>query len=188
MLDRAEGLFAGLSDQELAPKLTSLVWSGMCEIFLERFDRAEEMFARALAVGRSTGHGHVTTLTRIGQGVIRNARGRLNEAAEVLDEAIESSLLTGNDQFLVWALWARCRSAPLSGDVAGAIRFGERAVATAGDAHDPVSAMAGHYLAEARFEAGEDPAACRDLLLRVDSAARTCHWSNERSSRTRSSC
>jgi ATP/maltotriose-dependent transcriptional regulator MalT len=165
MLNRAEGLFAGLSDQELAPKLTSLVWCGMCEIFLERFDRAEEMFGRALAVGRSTGHGHVTTLTRIGQGVIRLDRGRLAEAATVLDEAIEASLLTGNDQFLVWALWARCRTALQSGDPAAAIRFGERALATAGDAQDPVSAMAGLYLAEARFEAGEDPAACRDLAL-----------------------
>jgi ATP/maltotriose-dependent transcriptional regulator MalT len=165
MLDRAEGRFAGLSDQELAPKLTALVWCGMCEIFLERFDRAEEMFERALAVGRSTGHGHVTTLTRVGQGVIRLARGRLGEAAEVLDEAIESSLLTGNDQFLVWALWARCRTALQAGDVDAAIRFGERGVAIAGDAHDPVSAFAGLHLAEARYEAGEDPAACRDLAL-----------------------
>jgi ATP/maltotriose-dependent transcriptional regulator MalT len=165
MLDLAEGRFAGLADQDLAPKLTALVWCGMCEIFLERFGRAEEMLGRALAVGRSTGHGHVTTLAGIGRGLMRLAHGRLDEAGEVLDEAIEASLLTGNDQFLVWALWARCRTALQAGNVAAAVDHGERAVAAAGDAHDPVSAFAGLYLAEALFEAGEDPAACRDRVL-----------------------
>ncbi len=164
-LDEAEGLFAGISDQDVAPKLTALVWCGMCEIFLERFDRASGLFERGILVGRSTGHGHVTTLTKIGQGLVLVAQGQLAPAKELLDEAIESSLLTGNDQFLVWALWARCRAATLSGDLDGAVELGQRAIATARGADDPVSAVAGAYLAEARFEAGQDPARCRDQAV-----------------------
>ena len=149
----------------------------MTELFLERFDRAEPRSStRALAVARATGHGHVTTLTRIGQGLVRLGRGRLGEAAELLDAAIEASLLTGNDQFLIWALWARCWAATLSGDLPGAIRFGEQAVAAAGEAVDPVSAIAGGYLAEAMLEAGEDPDDLPGPGAGARSAARRCRW------------
>ena len=164
-LEESEGLFDELSDEEIAGRLHSLVWCGMTELYLERFDRASRIFERSMAVARATGHGHVTTLTRIGQGLVLLWRGRLEEARELLDAAVEASMLTGNDQFLTWALWARCWAATLAGDVDPAIRFGERAVAAAGEIVDPVSALAGGYLAEARLEAGEPPATCRNQIL-----------------------
>jgi DNA-binding CsgD family transcriptional regulator len=165
-LEESEELFAGLADEEVAGRLHSLVWCGMTELYLERFDRASRIFDRAMAVARATGHGHVTTLTRIGQGLVLLWRGRIEEARELLDVAVEASMLTGNDQFLTWALWARCWAATLAGDVGAAIRFGERAVAAAGEVVDPVSALAGCYLAEAMLEAGEPPESCRDQVLR----------------------
>lgn len=165
-LDEAERLLGDLDDQAVAARLHSLVWHGMTEVYLERFDRAEAVFARGIAVARSTGHGHVTTLNRIGQGQLRLWRGRLDEARELLDSAAEAAMLTGNDQFLSWALWGGCRAAILSGDVPEAVRLGERSVDAGGEEPDPVSALAGCYLAEARLEAGEPPAACRELLIR----------------------
>ncbi len=164
-LDEAEGLLSGLDDQDVAGRLHSLVWQGMTEIYLERFDRAEAIFKRGISVARSTGHGHVNLLNRLGQGLVLLWRGRIAEAAELLDTVAEGAMLTGNDQFLAWALWARCRAAILAGDIPEAVRLGERSVASAGPTPDPVSAIAGCYLAEARLEAGEVPTACRDALL-----------------------
>jgi ATP/maltotriose-dependent transcriptional regulator MalT len=164
-LDEGEALFKDLADEELAGRLHSFVWCGMTEMYLERFDRAAAIFDRAMAVARATGHGHVTTLTRIGQGLVLLWKGQIDEAEDLLDAAIEAARLTGNDQFLTWALWARCWAATLAGDTAKAVRFGERAVASASDVLDPVSAMAGCHLAEARLEADESPAGCRDLIL-----------------------
>jgi ATP/maltotriose-dependent transcriptional regulator MalT len=164
-LDESEGLFAALGDEELALRLHSFVWCGMTELYLERFERASAIFDRALSVARATGHGYVTTLTRIGQGLVLLWGGRLDEGIELLDGAIEAAQLTGNDQFLTWALWGRCWAGILAGDIPGAVRIGEQAVAAAGDFTDPVSAMAGCHLAEARFEAGEPPEQCRDQLL-----------------------
>ena len=52
---------------------------------------------------------------------------------------------------LTWALWVRTWSATLAGDGRKAIELGERAVEVGGE-DDPISAMAGCYLAEARLE------------------------------------
>jgi ATP/maltotriose-dependent transcriptional regulator MalT len=165
-LEESERLFSELPDEEIAGRLHSLVWCGMTEMYLERFDRATRIFERSLAVAQATGHGHVTTLTRIGQGLILLWRGRLEEGSDLLEAAVEASMLTGNDQFLTWALWGRCWAATLSGDLDHAIRFGERAVAAAGEIADPVSAMAGGYLAEARLETGEPPQTCGNEVLK----------------------
>jgi DNA-binding NarL/FixJ family response regulator len=164
-LDEAEGLFDQLGEEEIARRLHSLIWCGMTELYLERFDRATAIFERVATVARVTGHGHVTTLTRIGRALVLLWRGRISDAAELLDGAIEAATLTGNDQFLTWALWARCWASTLAGEIQDAIAFGERSVQVAGDATDPVSVFSACYLAEARFEGGAPPAECRDRVM-----------------------
>jgi DNA-binding CsgD family transcriptional regulator len=164
-LDEAEGLLAEIDDAEIAGRLHSIVWCAMTEIYLERFDRASRLLERAMSVAQATGHGHVTTLTRIGQALVALWRGRLDDAAALLDAASQQALLTGNDQFLTWALWARCWGATLAGDVQAALRFGRESVKAAGGARDPISAFAACHLAEARLEAGEDPAEYRDEVI-----------------------
>lgn len=164
-LAEAEELFGRLSDEEVAKRLHSLIWCGICEIYLERFDRAMEVLERGMAVARATGHGHVSILTRIGQGLVMLWTGRIQRGADLLDGAVEAASLTGNRQFLTWALWARCWASTLAGDLSEARRLGERALEAAGDADDPVTALAGAFAAEARLESGEDPELCRALLL-----------------------
>jgi DNA-binding CsgD family transcriptional regulator/tetratricopeptide (TPR) repeat protein len=164
-LDEANSLFDKLSEEEIARRLHSLTWCGMTELYLERFARATTIFERVASIARVTGHGHVTTLTRIGEALVLLWRGRLAEATDLLDGAIEAATLTANDQFLTWALWARCWCSTLGGDIQGAIDFGRRAVDVAAGAKDPVSVFAACYLAEARFESGDDPAGCRDEVL-----------------------
>jgi DNA-binding NarL/FixJ family response regulator len=118
-----------------------------------------------MSVAQATGHGHVTTLTRIGQALVDLWRGDLPRAVELLDAATEQASLTGNNQFLTWSLWVRCWAATLAGDTPGAVHYGQLAVDTAGDERNPISAMAGCYLAEARLDSGDDPGRCRDLLI-----------------------
>ncbi len=164
-LDEAEDLLAEIDDEQIAGRLHSIVWCGMTEVYLERFDRASALFDRAMSVAQATGHGHVTTLTRIGQGLVHLWRGELERAGDLLDAAAQQALLTGNDQFLTWALWARCWGATLAGDLSAALSFGRQSVKAAGGARDPISAFAACHLAEARLEAGEDAAHCRDKVL-----------------------
>ena len=164
-LDEAARLFGELSDEQLSTRLYTLAWCGMCEVYLERFDRAHALFERGIAVAVDTGHGHIPTLMRIGEGLALLWQGRIAEAIERIEVAIDASLLTGNRQFLAWALWARCWAATLAGEVGSAVRFGDQALDAAGELSDPVSGMAGCYLAEARLEAGEDPAGCVEQLL-----------------------
>jgi ATP/maltotriose-dependent transcriptional regulator MalT len=164
-LDEAELLFERLTAEQLGEH-HSLTWTGICEIYLERFDRAVALFERAMAVAEATGHGHMKTLNRIGLGLVYLWRGQIAPATELLDDAVEGATLTGNDQFLTWALWGRCWAATLAGDLDDALRIGDQAVQRlARGVADPVSAMAGAYCAEAKLEAGEPPAEARSLLL-----------------------
>ncbi len=166
-LDEAEQLLEGIENDQIAERLHSIVWCGMTEVYLERFDRAAELFGRAMSVAQATGHGHVTTLTRIGQALVALWRGELDAATDLLDAAAQQALLTGNDQFLTWALWARCWAATLAGDISAAVRLGEESVRVAGEARDPISAFAACHLAEASLEAGDDPARLRDEVMQA---------------------
>ena len=80
-LDEAEELLAEIDDEQIAGRLHSIVWCAMTEVYLERFDRASSLFERAMSVAQATGHGHVTTLTRIGQALVHLWRGELERAA-----------------------------------------------------------------------------------------------------------
>jgi DNA-binding CsgD family transcriptional regulator/tetratricopeptide (TPR) repeat protein len=164
-LDEAEKLLERIDDEQIAGRLHSMVWCGITEIYLERFDRATRLLDRAMSVAQATGHGHVTTLARIGRSLVALWRGELEPAAELLDAAAQQALLTSNDQFLTWALWGRCWGATLAGDIPAALRFGHQSVEAAGGAKDPISAFAACHLAEARLEAGEDARACRDEVI-----------------------
>ncbi len=164
-LDEAEARFADLSDEELAPRLLSFTWCGICEFYLGRNDRALKLFRRGLTVARASGTRHLPILMTIGEALALLPRGELARAANLADEAVEGALLTGNSQFLTWALWARCWVAIIAGEIKEAMRLGERAVEAAGDTIDPVSALAGCFLAEARLEAGGEPQGCREAII-----------------------
>ena len=162
--DEADELLDRLGDDGLAQHLYSLTWWGFGEVFVERFEPAIVRLDRGIAVARRTGQGFARTPMRITQAFALLWLGRLAEADERLDAAIEVSTLSGNPQALSWALWVRSWSATLAGDVRKAIQLGERAIEVSGGTADPISAIAGCNLAEAQLEAG-DPTACREGIL-----------------------
>ena len=92
--------------------------------------------------------------------------GRLDSAAGLADEAIESARLGLNDQSLAWSLTLRCWIATLAGDLRLAQRCGDEALeVTVGSVRDSYfSALTACYVAETRLEAG-DPARARQELV-----------------------
>jgi DNA-binding NarL/FixJ family response regulator len=158
----ATAMIEELPDADLVRHLYAFTWWGLGEAFLGRLDEAIAHLDRMLGIAVSRGQGQVPSLIRSTQGLALIWRGRLAEADERLEAAIEAALLAQNTQTLGWALWVRCWCATLAGDLSEAIRLGEQAVEIAGD--DPVSAMAGCFLAEARLEAGDHEGARAELL------------------------
>jgi ATP/maltotriose-dependent transcriptional regulator MalT len=161
----SERLFGELDDRDIARHLTSFTWCGICEVYLERFDRSLAVHDRCLATARALGHDFVSALARIGRSLALAWQGRLAEAAEEGDAAVETAELLGQSQFLTWALWVRAWVAHQCGDLDAAERLGVRAIELGSEAEDPVTVLAHCHLAETRLERGLAPQRVRDEML-----------------------
>ena len=164
-LAAAEQLLDEMDDRQVGRHLTSYTWCGICEVYLERFDRSLAVHDRCLATSRALGQDFVSALARIGRSLALAWQGRLPEAAEEADAAVETAELLGQAQFLTWALWVRAWAAHQSGDLDGAERLAVRAIELGSQAEDPVTVMAHCHLAETRLERGAPPDRVRDDLL-----------------------
>jgi ATP/maltotriose-dependent transcriptional regulator MalT len=164
-LAEAERLMGELSDEQFARHLTSFTWCGITEVYLERFDRSLAVHDRCLATARALGQDFVSALSRIGRALALTWQGRLREAAEEADLAVETAELLGQSQFLTWALWVRGWVAHQAGDLDGAERLAVRATELGSEAEDPVTVLAHCHLAETRLERGAPPERVRDELL-----------------------
>src|SRR6266540_150964 len=126
--DRSEAaaLVESLSDDELALRLDAAAWLAGAELYMDRYAEADRHAERALAVGRATGQGELFLVLFQILGRAWYVRGRLAEAAELLDGAIDAARLLGNTHALAWNLFNRSVVALAVGDV-------ERALAQASD-------------------------------------------------------
>ena len=163
-LEAAGAAFDRLDDAELAPWLHTFARFGMAECMLERCDSARRHMERALDVARSSGQGSALVEVLLMLGYALHWQGKLPEATRCYEDAIASAELTGESEFVVWALANRCWSAWCAGDSAAAFAAGERAVELSAGRADQTSAVGGFFLAEAQLEAG-DPAGCRERML-----------------------
>jgi DNA-binding NarL/FixJ family response regulator len=152
----AAALIDALSDEDVARRLDALVDLAGAEIYLDRFTEAGIHCERALHVGRATGQDQLFPGVNATLGVAWCMLGRLVEAAELLDAAIEAGRLSGNPQALAWALFCRAFVAVPAGDTHIAIATAEESLdlATAGG-QSVIAARAASVLAIARINAGE---------------------------------
>ncbi len=153
-----------LGDVELADHLTGLASIATCATQLDQIDLALRLFARGIEIARSSGQGQMPVLMQLGEANALLWRGDVALGVERGEAALEAALLFSNRQFTTWGLWNECWGAIMSGGVTEAVRLGERAVESAGSATDPVSEVAGCYLAEALLEAGA-PERSREQML-----------------------
>ena len=162
----AGALVDSLSDSELGARVDALLNLGWSCQSLERHTEGIRYLERGLDVSRATGQGHLLVPLTIGSAICMTWLGRLDSAAALADETIESARLALNGHSLARALSLRCWIATLAGDLALAERCGDEALEVAGEGvrDNYFSALSACYVAEARLEAG-DPARCRQELL-----------------------
>ena len=153
-----------LTDEQLAGRLDAAVELAGAEIYLDRFVEAAAHAERALAVGRATGQGQLFPGIYATLGVARCMLGRLADAAELLDAAIEAARLSGHPPALAWALFCRAFVAVPAGDLKTAIAAAQESFELATEANQAViAARAASILAVALLDAGESDRAAAVL-------------------------
>lgn len=163
--EEAATLVDTMPDSDLAVRLYGLPWLAWTEHWLDDLEQAALHFDRGVTIARTAGQTAVLVPLIVGQTNNMARQGKLAEAAEIADEAVELAHVCGSDQFLGWAHTMRCLVDVQRGELPAALSSGERGVrAQEKLAGSPMSALAGSALAEAQLESGL-PDQCRDSLL-----------------------
>jgi ATP/maltotriose-dependent transcriptional regulator MalT len=154
-----------LSDGELARYPDAAAWLAAAELYLDLYVEADEHASRALGLARATGRGDplfrlYPILPRIWY-----VRGKLAEAAELLDGAVEAGRLLGSPPALAGNLFNRSVVAVASGDLDIALATAEEGVELTRELDAGfVSAWAAVRLAGVLVETGQ-PGRAVELLL-----------------------
>jgi tetratricopeptide (TPR) repeat protein len=161
----AASLVDGLCDSELSRRLDAATWLAAAELYLDRYAEADAHATRALALARATGQGaHFPVLYQI-LGKVWYVRGKLDEATELLDGAIEATRLLGQTQALAGNLFNQSVVAVATGDLDTALATAQESVDLARDLDEGfVPAWAAVRLAGVLFETGQ-PGSAAGLLL-----------------------
>lgn len=164
-LDEAARLLDDVPDSELAGHLAAAFYVSRPEFFLDRYAAAVRHADRGLALARATGATQfLVPLLSARSAPLRNL-GRLREASETAQEAVDAARLTGNDQALLTALIDRIWLVTANGDLPLALALGEEALAMAHRLPaTPETSVAGWAMAEALLESGQ-PGRAAVLLL-----------------------
>jgi DNA-binding NarL/FixJ family response regulator len=148
-----------LSDADLAPRLEALFYLGWAENYLEHWDDAVAHVDRGIAIARATGEGRLLVPMMLIKGYPFEFGGRLAEAIEVSEAAVEASRLSGNDHYLFWSLfelgWAHYHAGHLDAAIAAGEESARVGGRLAGGTMPASGGGPGWQLACARFEAGE---------------------------------
>jgi DNA-binding NarL/FixJ family response regulator len=130
-IKEAAALVDGMPEEMLSRSRRAINNLACAELYFERFSDAEEHSNRALAAAVATGQAQFLPLLFWGS-VIRTARGRLEDAAELQETATEVARLSGHAQGLAWNLGARVLTMTAIGDAEAALAAAEEAVEAAG--------------------------------------------------------
>jgi DNA-binding NarL/FixJ family response regulator len=161
----AAALVDELSDNELSRRPDAASWLAAAELYLDLYAEADAHASRALGLVRATGRGDplfrlYPILPRIWY-----VGGKLAEATELLDGAIEAGRLLGSPPALAGNLFNRSVVAVAVGDLATALATAEEAVELTRHLDDGfVTAWAAVRLASVLLESGE-PVRAVELLL-----------------------
>ncbi|HEX8104146.1 MAG TPA: AAA family ATPase [Solirubrobacteraceae bacterium] len=165
-LPAAVAIIDGLDDATLAARPDAVVNLAAAELYSDRFADSARHAERALAMARATGHGeHLPTLHAC-LSTSWTMRGRLKEAAHLLDGALEAARLRDDEQGLAWMLFNRALVALTEGDL-------DTALATSRESHELaqriegglISGWAGFWYGSALAASGE---AARGIEVIID--------------------
>ena len=159
-LDDAAAALEAMDDGALAGRLEAPYFLAFAEYLCERYDDVIRHTERALAIARATGQGQFVVPMLVGLAHALETRGRVAEALDTAEAAIEAARLSGNRQVLSWALVGEGWIAAMTGDLVRAERSAEEAVALLAELSDSILTFATHALAALVFLEAGDPARC----------------------------
>jgi len=168
---QAAALVDELSDDELSLRPDAAGWLAIAEVYLDLYAEADAHASRALALARASGQGD--PLHRLYPVLPRvwYVRGKLAEAIELLDGAIEAARLLGSPPALAGNLFNRSAVALAVGDLDIALATAEESVELTRDLDEGfVTAWAAVRLAGVLFETGQPDRAIEFLLGRAGGA------------------
>ena len=142
--EESAALLDALPDDQLAIRLDAPYYLGFAEYFCERYDDAIRHLRRGINLSRASGQGQFVVPMQVGLAHALETRGRLLEAAETADAAVEAARLAGNRQLVGWALVADAWMAAAIGDIDHARTAGEEAIALLDGLDDSVLTRATH--------------------------------------------
>jgi DNA-binding CsgD family transcriptional regulator len=154
----------GLPDELLAARLDLPHYLGFAEYFCERYEDAARHFRRGITLARDAGQGQFLVQMMVGLAQALERLGRLREALETAEAAVEASRLTANPQAVGFALVAEAWTAAELGDVAHARAAAEEALALLAGLDESVLTRATHaHVGVIWLEIGE-PERCVEQL------------------------
>jgi DNA-binding NarL/FixJ family response regulator len=164
LIVQAAGLFDALGDDRLATRIDALLCLGHAEFAMERFADGARHLGRGIAIARATGQSAWFPTLICLLGVAELWQGHLDEADRAANTAMETSRL-GESRLALWAWTLRSWVTTLQGDLPGAIRAGEEAVALAARTPPFLFDWLSHgCLAAALLEAGQPERAKEEIL------------------------
>ena len=166
--DEAAARVDELSDDELALRPDAASWLAAAEIYLDLYAEADAHGSRALLLARATGRGD--PLFRLYPILPRvwYVRGKLSEAAELLDGAIEGGRLLGSPPALAGNLFNRSVVALAVGDLETALATAEEGLELSRRLDEGfVTAWAAVRLAGVLVEIGQGARAVELLVSRA---------------------
>ncbi|MFC3995259.1 AAA family ATPase [Nocardiopsis sediminis] len=151
----AARLVDGLTDAETAAVLDDVMWLPWAEGLLQRFGDALRHVERGLGVARATGRDVAVSDLLTCKASALTWLGRLREAAECTEDAVDAARRMRADTPLVTGLVHRSLVLAARGDIEGARAHGDEAVLITG-ARQPLFRPLAEFAAGAvRFAAGE---------------------------------
>jgi ATP/maltotriose-dependent transcriptional regulator MalT len=158
---RAEALeqIERMDDADLANRLETLYYLGWAESYLEHYDDAVAHAEWGVAIARARGEGRLLVPLMLLRGYPFEMQGRLAEANEMCETAVEIARLSANPHYLFWALWELAWARYFAGDLDGTHEAGGESVRVGGRMRGgtmpSAGGGAGWALAVASFELGE---------------------------------
>ena len=110
-----------LSDAELAPRLEALYHLAWAETYLEFYDDAIAHAERGVAIARAFGEGRLLVPLMLAKNFPFEMQGRLREAIELCETALEAARLSASPHELYRALFELGWTLYYAGDLDGAI-------------------------------------------------------------------
>ena len=159
--------------------MEALYYLGWAETYLERYDDAVAHFERGVAIARESGDGRLLVLMMLGKNFSFEMTGRLAEATELCETALEAVRLSASPHELYRALFEQGWTRYYAGDLDGALAAFEESARVdprlAGGTIPNAGGGPGWGLGVVLFELGE-VARGRSILLELvdeDDVART---------------